>query len=142
LGIAFFIHKGVISAVTKVEFFTDRMLYVTLRGHWCDITILNVHEPTEDKSDYMKDSFYEEPEHVFNQFPKYHMKILSDFKAKVGIEDIFKPSIKNESSYEISNDNGVRIINFATSRYVIVKSILFPYLNIHKCACTSSDGKT
>jgi hypothetical protein len=27
------------------------------------------HAPTEDKSDDTKDSFYEEPECVFNQFP-------------------------------------------------------------------------
>jgi len=63
---------------------------VTLRGYWCDVIVLNVHAPTEDKSDDTKDSFYEELEHVFNQFPKYHMKILlGDFNAKVRREDIF-----------------------------------------------------
>jgi hypothetical protein len=36
------------------------------------------------------------------------MKILlGDFNAKVGREDIFKPTIGNESLHEISNDNGV-----------------------------------
>jgi hypothetical protein len=40
------------------------------------------------------------------------MKILlGDFNAKVGREDIFKPTIGNESSHEISNDNGVRVVN-------------------------------
>jgi hypothetical protein len=34
-------------------------------------------------------SFYEELEHVLDQFPKYHMKILEgDFNAKEGREDI------------------------------------------------------
>jgi hypothetical protein len=57
----------------------------------------------------VKDSFYEELEHVFDKFPKYHTKIqLGDFNAKVGREDIFKPMIGNESLHEISNDNGVR----------------------------------
>jgi hypothetical protein len=42
----------------------------------------------------------------FNQFPTYNMKILScDFNAKVGRENIFKPTIGNESLHEISNDN-------------------------------------
>jgi hypothetical protein len=37
----------------------------------------------------VKDSFYEELEHVFDKFPKYHMKILlREFNAKVGKEDI------------------------------------------------------
>jgi hypothetical protein len=45
----------------------------------------------------VKDSFYEELECVFDKFPKYHMKILlGDFNAKVGREDIFKPTIGNE----------------------------------------------
>jgi hypothetical protein len=41
--------------------------------------------------------------------------LLGDFKAKTGIGDIFEPTIGNESSREISNDNGVRVLNFATS---------------------------
>jgi len=35
-----------------------------------------VHAPSEEKSDESKDSFYEELEQVFDNFPKYHMKIL------------------------------------------------------------------
>jgi hypothetical protein len=53
------------------------MSYIILRGHWCDIIILNVHAPTEDKTDDMKDRFYEELEHIFDNFPKYHMKIMN-----------------------------------------------------------------
>jgi hypothetical protein len=40
------------------------------------IIVLNVHAPTEDKIDDIKDRFYEELEQVFDKFPKYHMKIL------------------------------------------------------------------
>jgi hypothetical protein len=54
---------------------------------------------------------------VFDKFPKYHMKILlGEFNAKVGREDIFKPLVGNESLYKFSNDNGVRLVNFATSK--------------------------
>jgi hypothetical protein len=53
-----------------------------------------MHAPSEDKSDDSKDSFYEELEHVFDHFPRYHMKILlGDYNTKVGREDIFKPTI-------------------------------------------------
>jgi hypothetical protein len=41
------------------------------------------------------------------------MKILlGEFNAKAGGEDIFKPTIGNESSHEISNDNGVKSSKF------------------------------
>jgi hypothetical protein len=47
---------------------------------------------------------------LFDQFPRYDMNIiLGDFNAKVCREDIFKPTIGNERSHEISNDNGVRV---------------------------------
>jgi hypothetical protein len=59
------------------------------------------------------------------------MKIpLGDFYAKVGRENIFKPTIGNERLHQDSNDNGVRIINFATSKNVVVKSTMFPHQNI------------
>jgi hypothetical protein len=99
------------------------MTYVILRGCWCHIIVLNVHAPTEDKTDDVKDNLNEEVERVFDKFPKYHMKILLDFSAKVRKEDIFKPTIGNESLHEISNDNGVRLVNFVISKNLAVKSI-------------------
>jgi hypothetical protein len=75
---------------------------------------LNVHAPTKDKDDDIKGSFYEVLKQVFDQFPRYHMKILiRDFNKEVGREDIFKPIIGNESVHAVSNDNGFRVVNFA-----------------------------
>jgi hypothetical protein len=71
----------------------------------------------------VKGSCYEALERVFGKFPKYRMKILlGDFNAKVGEVDTFKPTIENGSLHEISNDNGVRVLNFTTSKNLIVKS--------------------
>ena len=61
----------------------------------------------------IRKSFYEELEQVFDHFPRYHMKILLDFNAKVGRENTFKPTIWNESLHQDSNDNGVRVVYFA-----------------------------
>jgi exonuclease III len=67
------------------------MSYIILRGRWCDIIVLNVHAPTEDKIDDIKDRFYEELEQVFDKFRKHSMTmLLGDFNAKVVREDIFK----------------------------------------------------
>jgi exonuclease III len=137
LGTGLFVHNRIISAVKRVEFVSDRMLYITLKDSWCDIIVLNVHAPTEDKDDVIKDIFYEELEEVFDQFPRYHMKILlGDFNANMGRKDIYKPIIGNESLHEASNDNGVRIVNFATSKNLIVKSTTFPHHDIHKHGVT------
>jgi hypothetical protein len=126
------VHKGIFSAVKKVEYVSDRMSYIILRGHWYHIVVLNAHAPTEDKTDDV-DSFYNELESVFDKLPKYHTKILSgDSNAKISREDIFKPIIGNEHLHDISNDNGV---SFATSKNLTVKSTMFPHHNIHKYGC-------
>jgi hypothetical protein len=70
------VHKRIISAVKGVEFVSDRMSYITLRGRWYHIIVLNVHAPTEDKTNDVNGSLYEEFECMFNKFPKYHMKFL------------------------------------------------------------------
>ena len=83
--------------------------------------------PSEEKSDEAKDSFYEELDQVFDHSPKYHMKtLLGDFLAKVGRENVFKPTVGNESLHQHNNDNGVRIVTFPTSKNLVVKSTMFP----------------
>jgi hypothetical protein len=62
---SFFVHQGIASAVKRIEFVSDRVLYIVLRGRWCNIIILNVHAPSEEKSDESKDTFYEGLEQVF-----------------------------------------------------------------------------
>jgi hypothetical protein len=143
LGTDFFVHKRIVSAVRRVEFISDWMSYIILTGRWCNIIVLNVHAPCEDKGNVVKDSFYEELGRVFDQFPRYNMKILlGEFNAKVGRENIFKPTIGNESLHEISNDNEVRVVNFPTSKNLVVKSTMFPHHKIHKYTWMSPEGKT
>jgi exonuclease III len=82
LGIGFFIHKSIESAVRRVEFISDRMLYIILRGHCCNFIVLDVHVTCKDKSDDVQDRFYKEQGHVFHQFPRNDMKIFwGDFNA-------------------------------------------------------------
>jgi CMP-2-keto-3-deoxyoctulosonic acid synthetase len=71
------------------------------------------------------------------------MKILlGDFNAKVGRENIFKPTIGNDSLHEISNDNVVKVVNFATSKNLVVKRTMVPHCKIHKYTWTSPEGNT
>jgi hypothetical protein len=67
-----------------------------------------VHTPRKDTSDDIRDSFYEELGQVFEN--------VGGIIMKVGREDIFKLKIGKDSSHEISNDNGVRVVKFATSK--------------------------
>jgi hypothetical protein len=71
----FFLRNKILSAVKRVEFVSDRMSYIILRGPWCHVIVLNV----------VKNNSDEELECVFNKFPKYLMKILfGNVSAKIG----------------------------------------------------------
>ena len=68
--------------------------------------------------------------------------VFGDLNAKVWTENIFKPTTGNESLHQDSIDNGVRIVNFATSKNLVVKRTMFPHRNIRTFTWTSPDGKT
>jgi hypothetical protein len=133
LGTGFIVHKRITSAVKTVEFISDRMAYITLRGRWCDIIVLNVHVPTEDTVDDINDRFYEELEHIFDKFPKYHRKILlRDFNAKVGREGIFKPKMGMRVCMKLVMIMELTVVNFTHRRILLskVRSHIVIFMNL------------
>ena len=49
LGTGFFLRHRRVSAVERVHFVSDWLSYIVLRGCWCNIIVLNVHAPSEEK---------------------------------------------------------------------------------------------
>jgi len=68
--------------------------------------------------------------------------ILGDFNAKVGKEDIYKPTTGNESLHNETNNNGIKLIQFAISKSFNVRSTIFPHKDIYKETWYSADGRT
>jgi len=58
--------------------------------------------------------------------------LLGDFNAKVGRKNAFQLTTGNESLHQDGNGNDVRIVNFATSENLVLKSTTYPDRNIHK----------
>ena len=55
LGTGFSVHHRIITAAKRVGFVSDRVSYIVLRDCWCNIIVLNVHAPSEGKSDDAKE---------------------------------------------------------------------------------------
>jgi hypothetical protein len=59
-------------------------------------------------------------------------KSIRRFNENIRRENIFKPTIGNESLYQGRNGNSVRIEHCATPNNLIVKSTMFLHRNIYK----------
>ncbi|XP_072401156.1 uncharacterized protein [Diabrotica undecimpunctata] len=108
------------------------MCILRLRGTFFNYSILNVHARTEEKEDDAKEKLYEELEAAYHSCPKF--MVISTQK--------FLPTIGKHSLHEVSNDNGIRLINLATSVNMVIASTCFQRKNIHKRTWRSPDGVT
>jgi hypothetical protein len=71
------------------------------------------------------------------------MKItLEDFNAQLVKDDVLIPKVGKETLHDSSNDNHVRVVNFATSKNLAAKSTTFLHSNIHKYMWSSPDVET
>jgi len=78
-----------------------------------------------------------------NQIAGSDIKIIfGDFNAKVGKESIYKPTIGNESLHNETSNNRRKMIQFAISKGLNIRSAMFPHKDIHKETWYSADGRT
>jgi len=68
--------------------------------------------------------------------------ILGDFNAKVGIENLYKPTTGSEGLHNESNNNERKMIQFEMSKILNVRITTFPLKDIHKETRYSADGRT
>ena len=50
LGTGFLVHRRLVSEVKRIEFVSDRLSCIVLRGRWLHVILVNVHAPSEEKS--------------------------------------------------------------------------------------------
>jgi len=57
VGTGLSVYHRIVSAVKRVDFVSDMVSFIVLRGRWCNIIFLNVHAPSDVKSDDSKTVF-------------------------------------------------------------------------------------
>ncbi|XP_039282916.1 uncharacterized protein LOC120351043 [Nilaparvata lugens] len=67
---------------------------------------------------------------------------MGDMNAKIGWEEIYKQQAGSHSLHNESNLNGIRLINFAASKGMVISSTSFPRKNIHEETWVSPDMAT
>jgi exonuclease III len=132
-GTGFIVSKKIKHLILDFQAKSHRICRLRIKGKFFNYSLICAHSPTEDKADEEKDSFYDELDKIHGECPKRDCKIIiGDMNAKVGKEQIFRPVIGKNSLHKISNDNRMRLINFASSRNMVVGSTMFKHKDIIK----------
>jgi len=143
LGSGFAVHESLEPYVSEFNPVSERIAVLRINTTPPKIVLICVHAPTEVSTDNDKDAFYENLDRIYDKIPGNVIKvILGDLNAMCGKEIQFQPTIGKESMRYSSNDNGLRIISFASSKNMIISSTTYPHKKIHKGTWRSPDGKT
>jgi len=141
-GVGFMVNEKVLHNKKTLIPVDDRICYIKIAGRLFDLVIINCYAPTENKDDETKDKFYDELERVVNSLPTHCINmIIGDLNAKVGRETMYRPTTGPDSLHETSNDNGTRLIHFATSKEFTISFTFFPRKDIHESTWISPNGR-
>jgi exonuclease III len=95
LGTGFRARKEIVKNIMGFEPINERICKMRLKGKYHNITIVNTHEPTEEKDEDTKERFYAELQQIQEKVPKHDVVIIiGDYDAKIGRERAYKKSDK------------------------------------------------
>ena len=121
----------------------DKICVLRIKGKFHNYSIINTHCPTNDKTQEDKERHYDLLGQTYDNCPKHDAKIIiGDMNAKVGKESIYRPVIGAHSLHSVTNDNGMRLIEFAASKSMAISSTYFAHKNIHKYTWKHPNGNT
>lgn len=95
------------------------------------------------KGGIRQEKFHEELIKVVQGIPKYDIKLIVDLNAKIGRDVIYEHITGGHSKHEESNENGIKLIKFATEMNMKIMSTRFQRKDIlYKGTWTAPDSNT
>ncbi|XP_023311624.1 craniofacial development protein 2-like [Anoplophora glabripennis] len=141
LGTGFLVSPEIKSLIMKFKPVSDRLCYLRIRGKFQNISLINIHAPTEEADLESKEAFYEKLQKEYDEIPRYDLKIvLGDANAKIGKEEIYKQAIGKHSKHDKTSDNGQMLVDFAMEKNMRIKSTCFKKKEIHKGTWRAPNG--
>jgi len=106
------------------------------------MALINIYAATEGKEEEIKEQFYEELHRTQDRVPKQDVVIImGNMNAKLGKEKVFSQVIDRHNLYNISNENGEIVANYAISNGMFLISTNFQHKKIHIGTWTSPEGR-
>jgi len=143
LGTGFMVRKEVEKNIISFTPLNERICILRLKGKFYNITLINVHAPTEQKMEEEKDKFYDDLQKVYDRVPKHDIiMILGDLHAKISKEKAYETVTGKYTLHDVPNQNGEMVCNFAIENNMTVMSTQFQHKTTHKVTWISPDLTT
>ncbi|XP_050339410.1 craniofacial development protein 2-like [Bactrocera neohumeralis] len=142
-GVGFVVGERLRRRVLSFTRVNERLATIRIKARLFNISLICAHAPTEEKDDVTKDAFYECLERTYESCPRHYVKIvLGDFNARVGKEGVFGTTVGKFSLHDETFPNGLRLIDFAGARNMVICSTKFQRKKIHQATWLFPDRKT
>jgi len=142
-GTGFLLMKKIQKHIINSELHNERLCKLRVKGKYNNITLINAYAPTEDKTEEVKEQFYDDLQYTVDKVPKSDLiTILGDVNAKLGKESAYQKITGKHKLHEETNRNGELLCDFAAANNMIVTSTQFQNKQIHKGTWRSPDYNT
>lgn len=126
-GVGFMVHHRFSVSVVVFQPISDHIAILTVDG-MINVHVIAAYAPTETNSDVSKDEFYDRLQDVLDSLLQTTMiMITGDMKGHVGIDRTGWESTMGKFGHGEMNDNGLRLMSFATANKLVLRNTLFQH---------------
>jgi len=124
-GIAVVLRNGIVKRLTKVECYSDRLLFVKINVKPVDIVLAQVYMPTTNHDDIEIEKLYEEISEILHQEDRDQVNVIvmGDFNSIVGEGSTDK--VERPFGLGKRNERGKMLIDFCKQHDLVVMNMWF-----------------
>jgi hypothetical protein len=130
--VAFVVERNVKWNVLDFKAVDERICVLRIKTRSQNVSLINVHAPTEEKEELEKEAFYQKVEEIYDSRPCNDIKIvLEDWNVEVGREEIYQGVIGRHSMH-LNTKAEAEASRLCSSKTMVVSSTCFPHREINK----------
>ena len=140
-GVALVIRIDPRIIIREISYISPRLISASIEVYGCKTKVIAIYAPTEESTESSKDSFYHQLCKHLTTNKNEKLIVLGDFNATTNAVKNHACVRSSSILYDIeSNDNGVRMIDFARENKLSIMNTWFKHPQIHQFTWYSNDA--
>jgi exonuclease III len=115
------VKREIVKNIISLQPYNEKICKLRLREKYHNLTLINVHAPTENKDIRVKEQFYNDLQRAYENTAKHDaVLILGDLNAKIGKEQAYSQVSGRHTLHDSSNQNGEMVCNFVIQNNMMI----------------------